>query len=315
MLEKDSANTLNLLSSRAGFNLALNHFKRVLALSSDVEEGENLADLLNEALEEREIQENQIRPIINSLLIQKFNYKYKSHNLIESVILSENSLKVLNQWTAIELVVVYFTPSSEISVFNPKNKKNINSLEPLAKDELMVCYAGAADENVPEATLKAALGDFYKLLYGRDVAVRDDYRSSHVSAVSEPEPEPVRKAEVSKPASQSSGKRRVTTKYGVQVTNEVFHNGNVEAWKKIIESYTEAYPGTEILVWYEGEKINDLNALFKWGKVKHGCPIMFSVAGEEIKDVSKLKKYLFEGASSRFEAFLRGAVGSVLDLF
>ena len=29
----------------------------------------------------------------------------------------------------------------------------------------------------------------------------------------------------------------MTPLYGVVVTNELFHNGNVEAWKKIIESY------------------------------------------------------------------------------
>lgn len=312
MKEVDSANKLNLLSSRAGFNLALRHFKRVLAFSSDVDEGENLADLLNEALDESEIQENQIRPIINSLLIQKYNYAYKSHNLFESITLTEKFIESLNQWSAIEIVIIYYNPSSEISVINPKNYINAENEQRLVKDELLVCYAGSSHEDVPESTLKSALEDFYKLLYGENVAVRDDYKVSHVASVPEPAPKVVVKPSAPK---HSSGKRRVTTKYGVSVTNEVFHNGNVEAWKKIIDSYTTAYPGTEILVWYEDEKINDINALFKWGKVKHGCPIMFSVAGEEIKDVSKLKKYLFEGASPRFEAFLRGAVGSVLDLF
>ena len=311
MKEVDSANKLNLLSSRAGFNLALRHFKRVLAFSAEIDEGENLADLLNEALDESEIQENQIRPIINSLLIQKYNYNFKSHNLIESVKLSEKSINILNQWTAIELLILYYNPSSEISVINPKNKSSVEAVQQLVRDELVVCYAGSADKEIPEATLKASLEDFYKLLYDEEIPVRDDYKSNSVSAVAEP----VKKIAQEKPVQKSSGKRRVTTKYSVSVTNEVFHNGNVEAWKKIIDSYTTAYPGTEILVWYENEKINDINALFKWGKVKHGCPIMFSVAGEEIKDVSKLKKYLFEGASSRFEAFLRGAVGSVLDLF
>jgi hypothetical protein len=70
-----------------------------------------------------------------------------------------------------------------------------------------------------------------------------------------------------------------------------------------------------VLIWYESERINDINALFKWGKVKHGTPIMFSVAGGNIRDVSKLQRYLFEGASPRFEVFLRGGVGRVLDLF
>ena len=314
MKEVDSANKLNLLSSRAGFNLALRHFKRVLAFSSEVDDGENLADLLNEALDESEIQENQIRPIINSLLIQKFNYKYKSHNLVESVIFSEKIINIINQWTAIELVVLYYNPSSEISVINPKNRLNIDTEQRLVKDELIVCYSGAAEEGVSDSALKSAADDFLKLIYGEDIAVRDDYKSSRGSFLKKTADH--EKVVHNKPIDpQPSGKRRVTTKYGVQVTNEVFHNGNVEAWKKIIDSYTTAYPGTEILVWYEDEKINDINALFKWGKVKHGCPIMFSVAGDEIKDVSKLKKYLFEGASSRFEAFLKGAVGSVLDLF
>jgi len=312
MIEVDSANKLNLLSSRAGFNLALRHFKRVLAFSSSVEEGENLADLLNEALDESEIQENQIRPIINSLLIQKFNYQFKSHNLIESVNFSEKLVNTLKQWTAIELVLIYYDPTSDISVINPKNVGNIENGLRLVKDELIVCYIGSAEDELAEATLKAAGADFFKLLYGEEVPVRDDYKSSHSAPPSTPEP--VKKAAAPAPKAVP-GKRRVTTKYGVQVTNEVFHNGNVEAWKKIIESYTTSHPGTEILVWYEDEKINDINALFKWGKVKHGCPIMFSVAGEDIRDVSKLKKYLFEGASSRFEAFLRGAVGSTLDLF
>jgi len=42
---------------------------------------------------------------------------------------------------------------------------------------------------------------------------------------------------------------------------------------------------------------------------------MFSVAGENPTDISKLRKYLFEGASPRFEAFLHGAPGTILQLF
>ncbi|MFW5795569.1 MAG: hypothetical protein ACOCV0_00060 [Alkalispirochaeta sp.] len=49
--------------------------------------------------------------------------------------------------------------------------------------------------------------------------------------------------------------------------------------------------------------------------MKHGTPIMFSVAGEEIRDVSKLQRYLFEGASPRFEMFLKGGIDQPLELF
>ncbi len=103
--------------------------------------------------------------------------------------------------------------------------------------------------------------------------------------------------------------------YGIPVTNELFHNGNVEAWKKIIQSYTTKYPGLEVFVFYEGERIHDINTLFKWGKVKHGSAIMISIAGDDIRDVAKLQRYLKQGASHMFEAFLKAPVNTVLNLF
>ena len=117
-----------------------------------------------------------------------------------------------------------------------------------------------------------------------------------------------------KPANPNSIKK-MSPMLSVVVTNELFHNGNVEAWKRIMNSYTTKYPDLQIWVYYEGEKITDINALFKWGKVKHGSCIQFVVVGEEIKDVPKLKRYFTQGASPMFEAFLQGAPGAVLNLF
>lgn len=112
-----------------------------------------------------------------------------------------------------------------------------------------------------------------------------------------------------------TGNKRMTPTYSVPVTNELFHNGNVEAWKKVIESYETKYPGCEVVVFYDGERIHDINTLFKWGKVKHGSTILFAVVGESIKDVAKLQRYLRQGASPQFEAFLRVPVNTVLKLF
>ena len=107
----------------------------------------------------------------------------------------------------------------------------------------------------------------------------------------------------------------MTPLYSIPVTNELFHNGNVEAWKKIIQSYTTKYPDCDVYIFYEGERIHDVNALFKWGKVKHGSAILIAVAGENIQDVAKLRRYLKQGASPMFEAFLRFPVNQVLNLF
>jgi hypothetical protein len=117
------------------------------------------------------------------------------------------------------------------------------------------------------------------------------------------------------PAPAAGQKRRMTPMYSIPVTNELFHNGNVEAWKKVIQSYNAKYPGLEVFIFYEGERIHDINTLFKWGKVKHGSMIMIAIAGDEIKDVAKLQRYLRQGASPAFEAFLRFPVNTVLNLF
>lgn len=130
---------------------------------------------------------------------------------------------------------------------------------------------------------------------------------------------PPRPIEELKPAVQAERAVKpgshMTPMYSVPVTNELFHNGNVEAWKRIIASYNAKFPDLQVLVYYDGERIADINALFKWGKVKHGSTIQFAVAGEEIQGVAKLQRYLAQGASPQFEAFLRGPVSAVLPLF
>jgi hypothetical protein len=128
-------------------------------------------------------------------------------------------------------------------------------------------------------------------------------------AAAEPPKAAVAAAQAVKPGA------RMTPMYSVNVSNELFHNGNVEAWKRIIASYSAKHPDLQVLVYYDGERITNLNALFKWGKVKHGSTIQFAIAGEAISDVAKLQRYLSQGASHLYEAFLKGPVNSVMALF
>ena len=137
-----------------------------------------------------------------------------------------------------------------------------------------------------------------------------------VEAAPVPEPQKVEPPKAAVAAAQAvKPGARMTPMYNVLVTNELFHNGNVEAWKRIIASYTTKHPGLQVLVYYDGERITDINALFKWGKVKHGSNIKFAIAGEDISDVAKLQRYLAQGASHLYEAFLKGPVNSVMALF
>lgn len=332
-------NSLNVLARKAGFNTALRHFKLVTRYVAEINDGANLADLINQSLDDGEIERYQVRAILNSLLVEKFSYVYSTHNLIQTVDDVQSVVETISKWNNIQFVVTYYHPQAGEFVFNPKNPDAWEAVLPLVKDEFLLVFAGPGAQDVEREILGSAAEDFVRLLYGERIRVKKDYKGPEVEsaapsfetpverqrapeAAARPAPTaapaaaaaPAPAASASAPAAPSAN-RRITPRYSVVVTNELFHNGNVEAWKKIIDSYRSKYGDLDVLIWYENERINDINALFKWGKVKHGTPIMFSVAGSNIRDVSKLQRYLFEGASPRFESFLRGGVDRVLDLF
>lgn len=322
-------NSLNFLSRKAGFNIALRHFKSVGSFVADMNEGYNLADLINEALEEGAIERFQVRAILNALLVDKFAYAYLTHNLEKIVEDAGDIVSVTDKWGKVQIIVCYYHPQAGLYVINPANANHWEGALPLVKNEYMAIFVGPARGKVDAKVLRGAVSDFVKVLYGRSVKDESAYKGVRTVIETESTPsfsETEAAASVSGPASQATApaqpapvrggsRKNITPRYAVVVSNELFHNGNVEAWKKIITSYTTKFPGLDVLVWYENERINDLNSLFKWGKVKHGVPIMFSAAGDEIRDVRKLQRYLYEGASPRFEAFLKGGLDQVLNLF
>ncbi len=318
-------NTLNLLSRRAGFNTALRHFKSVNAFAQDVGEGYNLADVLNEALEHGTLHRYQVRAILNALLVDKLGYVTRSHNLEATVDDAQPIMETVSKWGKVHVVLCYYHPQAGLYVINPANPAHWDGVLPLVRDEYFLMLVGPASGSLDHTTLERAADDVLKVVYGKSVKDESAYRGSRrvlkpaaaVPSFDETQSTPALSSGVAveAPAQRAGSRKRITPKYSVVVTNELFHNGNVEAWKKVIASYQAKYPGLDVLIWYENERINDINSLFKWGKVKHGVPIMFSVAGDEIKDVRKLQRYLYEGASPRFEAFLKGGYDQVLDLF
>ena len=210
----------------------------------------------------------------------------------------------------------------------------------LRKRELMVVYAGLQGKETDDSCQKAAALAL-RLFEGAKVTVppaltRGSFAAKKISKPKKPAEAAAKKPAKAKTESKSassakraapvikaaspqtksiSGPVKMTPRYAVVVQNELFHNGNVEAWKRIVASYRAKHPDLEVYIFYEGERILDINSLFKWGKVKHGSAIEFAVAGSEIQDVAKLQRYLAQGASHMFEAFLRGPVNTVLKLF
>ena len=283
-------------------------------------------------------------------MVDKLGYKAVSCNLSAVAADLEPLAAEFAKWKAVDLVAAYHHPDLGLLVANPKVAGELVNFGVLRKRELLVIYAGKADSPADEQCLQAARlacslfeggkpkvpaalysGKFVtkkavtRASEGKDaVPARKAASAAKSGAVKAPAKgapaveEPVRAAPPVVTAAAPAitrGPLRMTPMYSVAVQNELFHNGNVEAWKRIIASYNAKYPELKVHIYYEGERILDINSLFKWGKVKHGSSIQFAVAGNEIKDVAKLQRYFVQGASHQFEAFLRGPVSSIINLF
>jgi len=336
---------LEALSTRAGFNSAVRYIKKTIEISGETESA-NFGDIIFEldSDDQEELSSVKLGFMLRMLMVDKLGYKVISANLAATVEDLTALAKEFSKWNGVDLVAAYHHPELGLLVANPKVEDELEGFGELRKRELLVVYAGfqgkPADENCEKAA-KLALSVFQ----GEKVTVppaltKGKYTVKKVSKPQKEEPKPVKekaaKTKASAPASGKkaaasasapvkntaaaavkapSGSSKMTPKYAVIVQNELFHNGNVEAWKKIIASYNATHPSLEVFIYYEGERILDINSLFKWGKVKHGTAIEFAIAGNDIKDVAKLQRYLAQGASKMFEAFLRGSVNSVLKLF
>lgn len=315
------------LSTRSGFNKSLRHFKAVMNIISQFESEENLSDILAPMLEEKELSVEQLSPIIYSLLADKYKYFYKSYNLKKSVSDFRELTAEISKWGKIDLNIAYFHPELGLVPINPKRIEHWESVREIKKNELVVIYSGYFKNTDNNKIYRNAIEKVVSLLNGKKVKTPPSFisktKAKRVEVISIPKKETIKapptkealKAKPSAPEAKPSGKKRMTPMYSIPVTNELFHNGNVEAWKKIIQSYRTKHPDLDVYIFYEGERIHDINTLFKWGKVKHGSAILISVAGENIKDVAKLQRYLKQGASPMFEAFLRFPVNTILNLF
>ena len=352
---------------REGFNRSLGHFKAVSNLLGDFEDHYNLADILNVLIADKEIQQNQLSPILYALLVDKYGYRYVSYNMKITIDDFSQLIDEAKGWKAVDVVIAYHHPELGFTVLNPKHEEYWQAVQNIKRNELVIAYAGAFGDTVEEKAADAALGVVVSFFEGKMKKTPDSItkgtfsykpyvdESEYEEEEEEPTQSASRRATPERPKSRREpvsasaggpakdtdaqdadesptpeppgapppapkppapvGNRTMTPKYSVPVTNELFHNGNVEAWKKVIQSFETKNTGCEVLVFYEGERIHDINTLFKWGKVKHGSTILFAVVGTEIRDVAKLQRYLRQGASPQFEAFLKFPVNTVLNLF
>ncbi len=337
----EPSNFYSRLATREGFNASVRHINTTLDLLDSCGSRKNLADEVNRLLVAKEIEQDEVQSSIHMLLVEKWKYRVLSRNLASVTAHAELVPVEAARWKAVDLVVAYHHPDLGFVVFNPKNPSSAPLIADFRKSELVVLYAGNPSTPISDSLANEALGLLLAAIEARPAKASAAMLRGPFSFVPPRKPAsaaPARKAPKAAPKQAattgaaaasakpdylvphpqtiaSSGPSKMSARVSVSVTNELFHNGNVEAWKRIIRAYNAKYPTLQVIVYYDGERIADINTLFKWGKVKHGSCIQFAVAGDNIQDLAKLSRYFRQGASPQFEAFLRGSPDTVLNLF
>ena len=279
-----------MLSARSGFNSTVRYIKTTVRIDEALDTGKNPADILSEP----EYRDLDGLPLLRLLLLDKRGYRAVSANPAAIAADLPALAAEFAQWKAGDLAAACHDPGRGLLPANPKRAESLAALGTVRPRELLVVYAGKASGELCLEAAQTALALFGGVK--TDIAP-ELYRENPMAArgeTNEPElpagPVPV---------------ETMTPRYSVTVTNELFHNSNVEAWKRIVSAYHAAYPGLRVHIFYEGDPIMDINALFTWGKVKHGGSIQFAVSGKDIRDVSKLLRYLAQGAGPNFSPFLQ----------
>lgn len=290
------------LADRNVFNRNLRHIVHVSRFATAVEQGRNLADLLQPELANNTLSREQIPPILSVLLIDRFRFYCRCQNLVADISNFDSVVNAFSSWDAVDVVAAYHHPDLGVLPLNPAVGDHWANLE-MQRNELIVVYARSFQDQ-PDLP-RQAVGTLLALLAGLASPEEFSFNGAETSQKTTPRVTETREHQTP----------QWTPKYSVQVTNELFHNGNVEAWKNIIESYHMSHAGCQVHILHEGERILDLNSLFQWGKVKHGELIFFQVEGGNLRNLSRLQKYLHEGASPRFDAFLKWELNQALKLF
>lgn len=338
------------MANREGFNTSVRHINHTLELVDSCNPKANIADEINRLLTIKAIDEHEVPAVINMLLIDKWKYAVVSRNIASIVGNSAIIIEEIAKLKGVDIVVGYHHPDLGFIVFNPKNPVSAAIIDGFRKNELVLVYAGTQNGNLSLQKANSAAsfvldniegkktklpGDLLSGPYNfvlpkkNSVVTRTKAKNVHATASrsvknvpqtatpaqTELQPAPTVPAVSAHAPAVVPGRSRMSSLVSVVVTNELFHNGNVEAWKRIIRSYNARYPNLQVFIYYDGERIVDINTLFKWGKVKHGSCIQFCVAGENIQDLAKLCRYFRQGASPQFEAFLHGSPDTVMNLF
>lgn len=302
---RKNKNHYEIFNTRNRCNNIKRYFDAVFDIIYDFEGYENLANILHRYVADDLIKKEQLSAIISIILVDKYKYHFSSYNLEKDITKFDVLIDEFRKWKAVDMIFIYYHPELGIFPLNPKNKAHWGRVKLLKKSELVSLYAGRFQDTDSDEAFTVALEKAIQLLKGRKFKTPSILVSGDFEEEDEEEETPVSFFAEESPF------------YGIQVTNDQFHNGNVEAWKKIIRSYEYTFKGVKVIIYYDKEEVKDIDSLFQWGKIKPGTVINIKVIGKDLRNkrMSGLVYHLKEGASPYFERYIKGNPRMILKLF
>ena len=110
------------LSTRAGFNKSLTHFRMVTEIVRQMGQGENLADIVDRLEKGKSIEKAQITPILNAVVVDRAGYHSLSFNLPVDVQSFDTVQEETQRWNRLDIIIAYHHPQLGINLINPKHK-------------------------------------------------------------------------------------------------------------------------------------------------------------------------------------------------
>ena len=157
------------LSTRKGFNRSLGHFRSVSDVLGDVESNVNLANVLNDLLDEKSVEGHQLAPVVNALLVGHPKYKYinRSYNLSDTIEEFGAIAEEIKKWNAVDLVIAYHHPDLGFTLINPKDIQHWDNAQTLKSNELITIYCGAFADKPDPKLFDQAIDRLIGLLEGK----------------------------------------------------------------------------------------------------------------------------------------------------
>lgn len=278
-------------------NETVRYLREAQRLRKEVDEGKNLADLAVAALETGILRPDQIPSLFSTLLVEKFGYRTGSVNLSRAIRPDSGLAENLAAYPTLDMNVLYFHSSGLPIPFNPKNKSHLRFLE-LEANELVVMYAATPDRD--EALARKGIEVLTAILEGSEL------------------PEDEKLLDLMEEKEEGSEDREA---FRVEIRVERFGSGEAKLWKKILAGFHQTFPTWQVIPFFGGRAVDDLELLAERARIEQGRFFFFRVKRLSTTEgpggeIGRLRQLLSESAStnrSSVEKFLN--VSSVATLF